>query len=247
MLEDQWRKLQSSKFKCFSMAIVSGYLTTIGGHIHGTFLGHIETNVLFSLVPEKLTKKSWKEIVPPMPTKRSKSAAIVTDKYLIVAGGTRENSTAICVVEVLDTKTLQWFTANSLPQSLYNSNMAMCDTRLFILQGSKVFSCCVEELLKTCKPTTYGHNGGDVAWVQRADVPVQSNKLSLAAKQGLLIVIGGRDNSRQTLAIRCYNLAANSWSLIGELATPRTSFLTTVLPTNELVVVGGKNIHISCN
>ena len=37
----------------------------------------------------------------------------------------------------------------------------------------------------------------------------------------------------------CYDVATKSWSVIGEMPTPRSRVLTAVLPSNKLVVVGG--------
>ena len=42
-----------------------------------------------------------------------------------------------------------------------------------------------------------------------------------------------------TGAIHCYNVITNSWSVIGEMPTPRYSVLAAVLSSNDLVVVGG--------
>ena len=42
------------------------------------------TNVLRSLSPGDL---QWKEVLPPMPTKRADPAALTTQNHLVVAGG----------------------------------------------------------------------------------------------------------------------------------------------------------------
>ena len=42
------------------------------------------TNTLFSL-----SGNSWKEVLPPMPTKRCRPAAASTPTHLVVAGGMR--------------------------------------------------------------------------------------------------------------------------------------------------------------
>jgi hypothetical protein len=64
---------------------------------------HLEdSNKLLSLQTE------WKEIFPPMPTKRYSIAAVTTKEHLIVAGGCSSNVGNLSTVEVMDTRTLVW-------------------------------------------------------------------------------------------------------------------------------------------
>ena len=57
---NKWTKLPPCTYQLFSLAIVKDKLTTIGGVIDSD-----ATNSLFSL-----SGSSWKEVLPPMPTKR---------------------------------------------------------------------------------------------------------------------------------------------------------------------------------
>ena len=55
-----------------------------------------------------------------------------------------------------------------------------------------------------------------------------------------MLAIGGEnDDWNPTGAIHCYDVATNSWSVISEMPTPRQRVLNAVLPSNELMVVGG--------
>ncbi len=66
---------------------------------------------------------------------------------------------------------------------------------------------------------------------------------SLLTVRNRLLAIGGSDDvlgENLTAAIHCYDGAANTWSVIGQLPSPLWSVLTAVLPnTNELIVAGG--------
>ena len=73
-----------------SLAVINDQLTTIGGS---------RTNKLFSL-----QKGQWKEVFPPMPTKRYGTTAVTTKEHLIVAGGSTAEK--VTTEEVMDTKTL---------------------------------------------------------------------------------------------------------------------------------------------
>ena len=98
---------------------------------------------------------------------------------------------------------------------------------------NKVFSCPVEDLLKS----TISSDIGSVR-TRLANIPVPE-KSTLATLRGRVLAIGGKDGGNPTGAIHCYAVATNSWSVIGEMPTPKCRVLTAVLPSNELVVVGG--------
>ena len=113
--------------------------------------------------------------------------------------------------------------------------MTTCGGCLYLADDkSNVFSCSVEYLLKS----TNSSDGGSV-WTRLASIPVEEDS-TLATLRGRVLAIGGYvDDDDPTGAIHCYDVATNSWSVIGEIPTPRFVVLTAVLPSNELVVVGG--------
>ena len=232
---NNWTKLPQCKYRFFSMAIVNYTLTTIGGRVRGGG----NTNTLLSL-----SGSSWEEVLPPMPTKREFPAIASTPTRLVVAGGTRslvrENMTT---VEVLNTETLQWSTVSSLPQKAFSHQMTTCDGCIYLASSnSKVFSCSMEDLLKST-------NSSDGVWTRLASIPT-SEWSSLTALSGRVLAIGGEDgrfSANPIGDIYCYDMASNSWSVIGEIPTPIVEALTAILPSNELVVVGGNATEIgSC-
>ena len=65
-----------------------------------------------------------------------------------------------------------------------------------------------------------------------------------AAVNGELLAVGGCDGDLKPIAaIHKYNPTTNSWDLISNMPTARYWSRVTVLPTNEMMVVGG-NISI---
>ena len=229
---DKWTKLPRRTYQLFSLAIVKDKLTTIGG-----VTGNDATNSLFSL-----SGSSWKEVLPPMPTKRCRPAAASTPIHLVVAGGARGLiSGDLSTVEVLSQETLQWSTASSLPVDVPYPQLTLCGGSFYLLNNvNSLYSCSVEDLLKSCKPATNNSDGGSV-WTELTAVPVGCSS-SLATLRGRVLAIGGEDDlfgNNPTGAIHCYNVTTNSWSVIGEMPTPRSEVLAAVLPSNDLVVVGG--------
>ena len=161
----------------------------------------------------------------------------------MVAGGRLIGG--IATVEVLNTETLQWSTctASSFPKGVPYPQMITCGGCLYLADDkSNVFSCSVEDLLKS----TNSSDGGSV-WTRLASIPILVGS-TLATLRGRVLAIGGYNKySDPTGAIHCYDVATNSWSVISEMPTPRCRVLTAVLPSNELVVVGGfKASEILC-
>ena len=196
-------------------------------------MGTAATNSLFSL-----SGSSWKEVFPPMPTKRCYTAAASTHTHLVVVGGKRKvYSRDLSMVEVLSQETLQWSTASSLPINVSSPQLTLCGESFYLLNDNSLYSCSVEDLLKSCKPATNSSDGGS-AWTELALVPVRYSSLVLTLR-GCVLAIGGTDDGNPTGAIHCYNVTTNSWSVIGEMPTPRFLVLAVVLPSNDLVVVGG--------
>ena len=223
--ENKWTKLPQCEYRYFAMAVINDALTTIGGWTYQFGA----TNTLLSL-----SGSSWEEVLPPIPTKRIHPAAANTPTHLVVAGG-QSTTIDLATVEVLNTKTFQWSTANSLPEAVSFPQMTTCGGCIYLANSdNKVFSCSVEDLLKST-------NSSDCSvWTRLASIPTPHGS-SLARLRGRVLAIGGHDGARNpTGAIHCYDAATNSWSVVGEMPTPRSEVLTAVLPSNELVVVGGR-------
>ena len=107
---NKWSELPKCPNFDFSLAMVNSLLTAIGGKTSN----YEVTNSLLSLTDNKWTKQ-----FPPMPTKRWLTAVVCSGRSLVVAGGWGEGDKRLSTVEVMDTKTLQWSTASSLPQPLH--------------------------------------------------------------------------------------------------------------------------------
>ena len=231
--EDKWTELEPSRYRGFCMAVVCDKLTTIGG-CDGRDKG---VNNLLCLTEGM----KWEELLPPMLTKRVGAAAVTTHNHLVVAGGKSGRSVlsdALCGVEILDLDSHLWSSASSSPRSFRYPYMTLCDSRVYLSEHNVVFSCSLEELLKSCKPASTSSSAGDSVWTRLADIPVPHGA-SLPILRGQVLAIGGIADGTPTGAIHRYNRSTNSWSVIGEMPTPRSYTLVAVLSSNELIVVGG--------
>ena len=239
--KQMWSSLPQSPHSYCSLAVVSGLLTAIGGGGRGRNV----TNQLLSLTGEG----KWVEHFPPMPTKRYGTAAVSSEKSLVVAGGVGGYRKSLLIVEVMDTETLQWSTASNLPFAIRYSSATICQDRIYLLgydlsnEPRSVLACSMADLLQSCRPQSIGARLETLTlqevWHRVADLPVCSS--SCATLCGQLLAVGGCDGNFEnfTNAIRQYKSATNSWEVISHMPTARIDTLVAVLPGNKLMVVGG--------
>ena len=240
-LPDKWTKLQRCPHRYFGLAVINEQLTAIGGENESWN----STNILLSLKHGQ-SGSEWEQFFPLMPTARVRPASVTTPTHLVVVGGKTSRADdplhlfTLFTVEVMDVESLQWSTASGLPGY---PKMTLYDEHLYLSDNNTLFSCSIEGLLQSSKepvPTDSSNDGS--VWTRLANIPVR-NTSSLVTLGGCVLAITSKDcNGRLTGAIHCYNKATNSWSIIGEMPTPRYDVLTAVLPTNKLVVVGGKKL-----
>ena len=229
----KWSKLPKYPYWFGSLAIVNRQLTGIGG-CQDLVLKQTYTNKLLSL------RGSWSDVFPPMPTKRRSTTAITSKEHLIVAGGATGQglATTINTVEVMDTKTLVWSTVASLPHPYSLASATICGDHLYMLGGledkgrtKSVLTCSLTELLQSSSSSS-------LVWHRVAEAPAYYS--TCAAVNGQLVAVGGCDEDvNGTAGIHKYNQTTNSWDHISNMPTARFRCLVAVLPTNEMMVVGG--------
>ena len=83
---EQWSTLPQCHRKYFTLTVVSGLVTTVGGE-QSTWHGDKVTNTLLSLLPSEHGRWKWVEHFPPMPTRRQLTAVVCSGKAVVVAGG----------------------------------------------------------------------------------------------------------------------------------------------------------------
>ena len=232
----KWNELPKYPYQYGSLAVVNGQLTAIGGY-DDTFTN---TNKLLSL-RESWLRRSWSDVFPPMPTNRSGTTAITSKEHLIVAGGAtgRRFADYVNTVEVMDTKTLVWSTVASLPHPYDYASATICGDHLYMLGGvddkgetKSVLTCSLTELLQSSSSPSS-------VWHRVADAPAYRS--TCAAVNGQLLAVGGCDEGGKTIAtIHKYNPTTNSWDHISNMTTARDYCLVAIVPTNEMMAVGGR-------
>ena len=230
----KWSELPKYPYQCGSLAVINGQLTAIGGYDDGWTC----TNKLLTL-RESWLRRSWSGVFPPMATKRYGTTAITSKEHLIVAVGSTGLYQKVNIVEVMDTKTLVWSTVASLPHPYCFAPATICGDYLYMLGGyddkgktKSVLTCSLTELLQSSSSSSS-------VWHSVADIPAYLS--TCAAVNGQLLAVGGCDvDYKETAAIHKYNPTTNSWDHISNMPTARYRCLVAVLPTNEMMAVGGE-------
>ena len=135
----------------FGIAVINGLLTAIGGQQDGIVIG-----TLLSLTGEGRNKQ-WSEKFYPMPTKRLFPGILRFRKFLIIAGGTSSglDGDSLSTVEVMDTETLHWTMAKSLPYPFVDAWLTVCGDQVYMLGGNIrktasnfAFTCSLNDLYR---------------------------------------------------------------------------------------------------
>ena len=244
-----WDKLPECETGLCSLAVVNNLLTTIGGRDSG---GKV-TNQLFSLTGEGRSK-TWIEVFQSMPTKRASSATMCTGQALIVAGGEGQHLKTLRTVEVMDIDTKEWSSAADLREPLCRASITICHNRIYIIGGwnydepiKSVYTCTLTDLFLSCRSRSLGERlaqslsltrpARSNVWDKVADLPVIRTTCVTLHR---LLAIGGCDSKgTPTSDVHIYNPTSNTWEVISKMKISRRSCFAAVLPTNELMVVGG--------
>ena len=249
---DSWVELQTPTER-HGMLSLNGKLTLVGGH------GVMKESEKYSPVIRVWDgdSKQWIEPYPRMPVGRTDPGCACYQHYLIVAGGdTSSYIQSLTSVEILDTKSGQWFKA---PPMMYNGlriRSEIIGKNLYFLFIYRSFLTSSKSILRVSLPTLISHtlqgkNRDASIWEKLPDVPLYQT--TLFSIGNMLLTAGGSHAGTVSLAltalymkrdkpsadIHLFNPHTNQWLKIGELPEPRLACACTVLPSGKLLVAGG--------
>ena len=228
---EEWSTLPDWPTDYFTLAVVSSLVTAVGGKQSGTC-----TNILLSLVIEGGQKK-WVEHFSPMLTKRMLTVTVCSRDTLVVAGGKGEGYTTLNTVEAMNTDTLQWLKASSLPHPLTQASATACEDRVYLLGGidqhgcltQSVLTCSLSALLQSqtvkAKMKSFFKAGNNPVWHMVAHLPVFCST-GATLNEKLLAVGGNKPEEKDTESIYAtnniynYNTETKCWEVISHMPTP---------------------------
>ena len=126
----QWREIETP-VRQFGMAAVNDQVIITGGVNRGVSL----TNQVWVL--DSLTN-TWTQPFPAMPTARWMTSAVGYKRWVLVVGGHRKKC-----VEVLDTKSKQWYTASPLPSDALRPSPTVIQDTLYVVWEKSAVSVSI--------------------------------------------------------------------------------------------------------
>ena len=247
MGREKWFTLPKCPYVNFGLAVINGFITTIGGC---KSLGSDPTNTLLSLMSEG-NKKKWIESVSPMPTPRQEMAVVSTEHFLVVMGGRGIGGERLNTVEIFKQDNRQWQVAGNLPIPLTRPTATLCGEEIFIGAGSPsqgsvskaVYSSSLSKLLSPYHtfPVSSPRSSSSrprSAWHKVTNI--QADHYTLCTLSNKLIAVGGVEMSQcNSSAIRKYDAERHMWEVVGHINHGRCLSLAATLNGNRLLVVGG--------
>ena len=227
---DTWSHIDTPVYY-FSLITYHSQLVLVGGrefigeYKHGTV-----TNKLWTLTEHG----PWRETLPPMIIRRSKVSAMEFADNILVAGGEDNNWRNVDIVEIYNGH--HWTKAQYLPKPYTNMKSAVLNGRWYLMGGEglekKVYYASLDSLVASCRSS---EKPPPSVWKRLPDVPHDHSSTAVFGNR--LIAVGGEYPSSSS--IHAYSPHTKSWVHVGDMPVRLDSTCTAVLPTGDLMVIGG--------
>ena len=123
---------------------------------------------------------------------------------------------------------------------------AIVHQELFLIGGSlttEALAVSLPDITRSSVHTTSTSTSDSVQWCSLPAPPLKSSA-AITVSGSVVLAIGGYDNESEyntTTAIHVYQPATNSWEKVGDLPSPRSACSSTLLPSGEILVAGGRD------
>ena len=246
--ELKWSKLPEQQ-RDADIAVLKNHVVLIGGVNVST--GKI-TNTLSTWYEEE---GRWKQVLPRMPTRRSRPAVICHDNLLLVTGGVAEDESVLNTTDILDLTTMKWSTPAGLNLlvPLWGPHLALFGEYLYLVRGAMVYPWKSPEDdnskawrakwsdVKQIAAPQHSQLQSSV-WTQIADHPTLSP--TPVSCGGTLYTVGGRTRNDKTIStVYRYIAARNQWVSVGGMSVGRFRHCAVPLSSRTIFVAGGRVVN----
>ena len=267
---NEWSRLPHHQVMSFAMAQFKGNLITVGGiafsitgMLRGVTIGLLKRDLVKGFVTGKVyhfneQSQKWEEFLKPMPTARCGISVATTQSAIVASGGCFTSSGGFvdgkevpcATVEVYNSETSQWHTADPLPVPCYSMTSVTIAGIWYQLGGCSADNKRIYTVLCTSltsliqKVTSPTHQSAKQIslWKTLPDTPLVES--ATASLSGNLLAVGGWDDKTpSSQVVHAFFPLTNSWVRVttGELPEPRYNCTAVQLSSNQLLVVGGKD------
>ena len=228
---DTWSHIDTPVY-WFALITYHSQLVLVGGR---ELVGEYErsdepvTNKLWTLI----NHDQWRETLPVMKTKRHRASAIGFAYNILVAGGKDDEMRNVDIFEVYNGH--HWAEAQYLPKPCYCMKSTVLSGHWYLMGGEglakEVYYASLDSLVASCNEKPLPS-----VWKRLPDVPHVCSSTAVFGNR--LIAVGGGHLSFN-LSIHAYSPHTKSWVHVGDMPVRLDSTCTAVLPTGDLVVIGG--------
>ena len=193
----------------------------------------------------------WKQVLPPMATRRCFPAVISHDNLLLVSGGADGDGSTVSTTEILDLTTMKWWTTEGLilPTPLLAHNLVICGGYLYLVGGATTFRIESPEQYNT---RAWRAKWSDIqqvgamqpsqprrsVWRRVADPPTLFP--SAVSCGGTLYAVGGGTMHEETVrGVYVYDTTRNQWVFVGDMSMGRYGHCAVPLSDTTIFVAGG--------
>ena len=223
---DKWTELPPPPVEDFTIVTLRGQLVVVGGEDNSTSK---TTNTILTFNEHS---QRWVQSHPAMPTALTLPAVIGYQDHLIVAGGYNSGGynseyNRIPDVNILDTTSNKWKTAQPLPSTDRYYTVLIQDT-LYLVGWDTL------TVLRAHVPTLISGAKSGV-WETLPNAPYYNS--SAVTIDNTLLTVGGSDKpswgGNPTTSIQMHNPTTNQWSRVGDLLQP-VGFPSCIVMNSEL-------------
>jgi hypothetical protein len=196
------------------------------------------TNKLWTLTKHD----QWRETLPPMTTKRHCASAMEFADSILVAGGLDDKIRNVDIVEVYNGH--HWAEAQRLPKPCHDMKSTVLNGHWYLMggrgQGKEVYYASLDSLVASCRPS---EEPLPSVWMRLPDVPRDCSSAAVFGNR--LIAVG--EGYPPSPSIHAYFPHIQSWVHVGDMPVGVRSTCTAVLPTGDLMVIGGWSVDAVTN
>ena len=198
------------------------------------------TNRLWTLTEHD----KWRETVPPMTKNHHKASAVEFAKNILVAGGVDGKERDINIVEIY-TDGHHWTETQCLPKLCSDMKSTVLSGHWYLMGGvgqeRVVYYTSLDSLVASCQPS---EKPLPSVWKRLPDVHHGGSSIAVFGNR-LIAVGGGPGGHPPSSSIHAYSPHTESWVHIGDMPLGLRYTCTAVLPTGDLMMIGGRSDETS--
>ena len=225
---DTWNHINTPVY-WFALVTYHSQLVLVGGK---EYIGEGRTGPVTNKLWTLIEHGQWRETLPPMTTKHQRASATEFAGNILVAGGKDDTGRNIDIVEVYNGH--HWVKA----QCPYHCMKSTVLNGHWYLMGGwgqekEVYYASLDSLVASCQPS---EKPLPPVWKRLPDVPHDLSSIAVFGHR--LITVGGHPPNS---SIHAYSPHTQSWVHVGDMPVKLHSNCIAVLPTGELMVIGGRS------